>query len=289
MNLKKIMLFAVLGFIVVVAGGIIYLSMNAGSMVKAGVETYGPQYTKTKVELGGVDASLLASLDSLIETAVEEIGSEASQTSVQLDQAEISPTSGAGALRGLTVGNPKGFKTSHASKVAAVKVVVNLRSLTGETIHIKEIIIDAPDIIYELGGGGSNLQTIQNNVSKASGGGNAKAKQSGGDEGPKVIIDNLYIRNAKVALSAGILGGRKVPVPVPDIHLKDIGKDSKDGKGATMSEAAKKVIDEITGSVTKAASAINLEGIKKQAEGLTKGAEGATKGITEGIKGLFGR
>ncbi len=110
-----------------------------------------------------------------------------------------------------------------------------------------------------------------------------------GGEGPKVIIDNLYIRNAKVALSAGMLGGKKIPVPVPDIHLKDIGKDSKDGKGASLGEAAAKVMDAITGSVTKSASAINLDAIKKQTEGLTKGLDGATKGVTEGIKGLFGK
>jgi uncharacterized protein involved in outer membrane biogenesis len=260
MNMKKIISLVVLGVVVVVAGAIIYISMNAGSMVKAGVETYGPQYTKTKVELGGVDASLFAG--------------------------EIS-------INNFLIGNPKGFKTSHAFKVDAVKITVDIRSLTGDTIHIKEIVIEAPDIIYELGGGGSNLQTIQNNVSKASGAGGttakAKADKSGGDEGPRVIIDNLYIRNAKVALSAGMLGGKKVPVPVPDIHLKDIGKDSKDGKGATMSEAVGKVMDEITGSVTKAASVIDLKGITKQAEELTKGAGGAAKGITEGLKGLFGK
>jgi uncharacterized protein involved in outer membrane biogenesis len=259
MNMKKIISLVVLGVIVVIAGAVIYISMNASSMVKAGVESYAPQYTKTKIGLGGVDASILAG--------------------------EIS-------INDFLVGNPKGFKTSHAFKVEAVTVAVNIRSLTGETIHVREIVIDAPDIIYELGGrAGSNLQTIQNNVSKAAGGGKTKgqAAKSGGDEGPRVIIDNLYIRNAKVALSAAMLGGKKVPVPVPDIHLKDIGKDSKDGKGATMSEAAGKVMDEITGSVTKAASAIDLKGIAKQAEGLTKGADGATKGVTDSIKGLFGK
>ena len=256
MNMKKIIGFAVLAIVAVIAAAFIYLSMNYSSIVKAGVETYGPQYTKTKVGLGGVDASLLAG--------------------------EIS-------INDFLIGNPKGFKTSHAFRVGTVKVAVDLGSLTGDTIHIKEIVIDAPDIIYELGAGGSNLQTIQKNVSQASGTGAGKAAKDDGGEGPKVIIDNLYIRNAKVALSAGMLGGKKIPVPVPDIHLKDIGKDSKDGKGASLSEAAAKVMDAITGSVTKSASAINLDAIKKQTEGLTKGLDGSTKGVTEGIKGLFGK
>lgn len=256
MNIKKIIGFTVLAVVVVIVAVFITFSMNYSSMVKAGVESHGPKFTKTEVSLGGVDASLFAG--------------------------EIS-------INDFFVGNPKGFKTSHAFKVGAVKVTVDLGSLTGETIHIKEIIIDAPDIIYELGRGGSNLQTIQKNVARASGGsgGEGKAAKDGG--GPKVVIDNLYIRNIKVAISAGILGGKTIPVSVPDIHLKDIGKDSKDGKGASLGEAVAKVMDEITGSVTKAASVISLDGIKKQAEELTKGAGGAVKSVTDGIRGLFGK
>jgi hypothetical protein len=259
MNLKKIIGLAVLTIVVVIGAAFIYLSMNYSSIVKAGVESQGPKFTKTKVALGGVDAS---------------------------------PFAGEISINDFLVGNPKGFKTSHAFKVTTVKVAVDLGSLTGETIHIREIVIDAPDIIYELGGGGSNLQTIQKNVAQASGGGGGKGKaaaKGGGGEGPKVVIDNLYVRNLKVALSTGMLGGKTVPVTVPDIHLKDIGKDSKGGKGASLSEAAAKVMDEITGSVTKAASAINLDGLKKQAEELTKGAGGAAKGVTDGLKGLFGK
>ena len=256
MNVKKIIGFAVLAIVAVVAAAFIYLSMNYSSIVKAGVESQGPKFTKTEVALGGVG---------------------------------VSPFSGEISINDFLVGNPKGFKTSHAFKVSTVKVAVDLGSLTGETIHINEIVIDAPDIIYELGGGGSNLQTIQKNVTQASGGGKGKAAKDGGGEGPKVIIDNLYIRNVKAALSAGMLGGKTVPVPVPDIHLKDIGKDSKDGKGASLGEASAKVMDELTGSITKAASAINLDGIKKQAEELTKGAGDGAKGVTDGIKGLFGK
>lgn len=252
MNMKKLIGLTALAIIVVIVGALIYLSMNYSSIVKAGVESEGPKFTQTTVGLG-------------------EVG--------------VSPLAGEVSISEFLVGNPKGFKTSHAFKVESIKLAVDIWSITGKTVHIKEISIDSPDVIYELGDGGSNLQTIQRNVDKASGGG-AKASKDGGGEGPKVVIDNVYIRNIKVALSAGMLGGKKVPVPVPDIHLKDIGKD---GKGASMSDAAAKIMDEITGSITKAASSINLDDIRKQTEGLTKGAGDATKGVTDSIKGLFGK
>jgi hypothetical protein len=271
MSLKKILGFGVLLIIVVVAGAFIYLSMNYSSIVKAGVETYGPQFTQTTVGLDGVKAS---------------------------------PFAGEVSLQDFQIGNPQGYKTTHAFKVGEVKVSVDLGSLTSDVIRIREIVIDGPDIIYELGGpGGSNLQTIQKNVAKASGpAGGAQAKQTSG-EGKKVIIDNLYIRKPKVALSAGVLAGKTVEVPVPDIHLKDIGKDAQGGKGVTMADAAEKVMDELMAKVTNAAKGINIDAIKNQVEGLAKGAGGLTKGagdvgkgvggaakdVGEGLKGLLGK
>ena len=49
---------------------------------------------------------VLSNIDTLVQEAVEEIGSEATQAKVTLDEVDISITSGTGALRGLTVGNP---------------------------------------------------------------------------------------------------------------------------------------------------------------------------------------
>lgn len=253
MNLKKIVSIVAIAIVAVVAGGLIYLSFTYSSLVKAGVEEYGPRYTQTKVELGGVSASLFG---------------------------------GDITINDFLVGNPQGYKTPHAFKVTSVKVDADMSSLTGDTIRITEIVIEAPDIIYELGDGArSNLQTIQDNVAKAAGGGKAKTADSGG-EGPKVVIDNVYIRNIKVALSAGMLGGKTVPVPVPDMHLKDIGKD---GDGATVADATNQVMDSITKSVTDAASSINLDEVRKQMEGLGKDAGDAAKGVTDSIKGLFGK
>jgi uncharacterized protein involved in outer membrane biogenesis len=264
MSLKKIIGFSVLLIIIVVAGAFIYLSMNYSSIVKAGVEGYGPQFTQTSVSLDGVKAS---------------------------------PFAGEVSLQEFEVGNPKGYKTTHAFKVGEVKVAVDLGTLTSNVIRIREIVIDSPDIIYELGGpAGSNLQTIQQNVAKASGPTTGGQAQQTSGEGRKVVIDNLYIRKPKVALSAGMLAGKRVDVPVPDIHLKDIGKDAKDGQGVTIADATEKVMDELMAQVTKAAKGINVDAIKKQVEGLTKGTGDmtkgvgdATKGVTEGLKGMFGK
>ncbi|HSR55112.1 MAG TPA: hypothetical protein VLN73_02650 [Alphaproteobacteria bacterium] len=272
MSIKKIVGLAVLLIVVVVAGIFIYLSMNYSSIVKAGVETHGPKFTKTSVSMDGV---------------------------------KVSPFAGEVELLEFLIGNPEGYKTTHAFKVDSVSVAVDLGSITSDVIRIKEIVVDSPDVIYELGGAaGSNLQAIQKNIEAASGAGKGKAEPApaaSGGEGPRVVIDNLYIRKPKVALSAGVLKGKTVEVPVPDLHLKDIGKQGQGGgQGVTMAEASAKVMDELLASVSKAAKSINLDAIKNQVDGLAKEAEGMSKGVggaagdigkgvSEGLKGVLGK
>ncbi|HEX9810130.1 MAG TPA: hypothetical protein VGC25_11115 [Alphaproteobacteria bacterium] len=263
MSIKRILAIVAIAVVAVVAGALVYLYLNFSGIVKAGVETHGPRYTRTEVRLGGVSVSLFGG----------EIG-----------------------ISDFFVGNPEGFKAPHAFRVGTVRVLVDRDSITSDVIRIREIVIDAPDIVYELGGANSNLQTIQRNVSTASGASASKGQGGAEGQGPKVIIDNLYVTNAKAAVSAGVMGGEVVPVPVPNLHLKDIGKEKQ---GATMGEATKQVMDAVTGSVTKAASAIDLDSLRKGAEelgrgageavgGAAKGTEGAVDDVTKGVKGLFG-
>lgn len=264
--MKKTILIGVAVLFVVIVGVGVYLYMSAGTLVKTAVETYGPQYTKTEVRVGGVGASLL--------------GGEVT-------------------ISDFFIGNPQGFKTPHAFQVGTVRVVVDSGSLTSDLVRIKEITIDRPDVIYELGGGGSNLQTIQKNVAAAAGtGGKSAAKPAAKESaGPKVIIDHVYVKNAKAAVSMGMLGGKVVPLPIPDLHLTDIGKKEN---GATFSEAADQVMTAISRSASAAASKIDLGDLKKQAEELSKGvggavgdvgkgAGGAVDDVTKGVKGLFGK
>lgn len=254
--MKKTLTLIALSIVTLVVGAVVYLYFSFGSLVKDGVENYAPRFTQTKVTLGGVEASLFGG----------EVG-----------------------ITDLFIGNPKGFDSTHAFKVARVAVTVDRDSLTSDLIRIREIIIEAPDIIYEKKGRGTNLETIQKNVAAAAGGksGTGKSNAAGDkDEGPRLRIDNLYIRNAKVAFSAGFLGGRAIPLPVPDIHIKDIGKG---GKGAKPEDAAKTIMDRLTGSVTRSAAGISLDSIRKQTESITKGAGDTLEGVTKGLKGLFGK
>ena len=112
----------------------------------------------------GVVVYVMGSLDSIVKAAVETYGSEITQADVELDKVKIEPTSGAGTLSGLTVGNPDGFKSDSAFRLGEVSVAIDLGTVTEDTIVIKKVLIAGPEITYELGKGGDNLRALQRNV-----------------------------------------------------------------------------------------------------------------------------
>ena len=232
---------------------------------------------------------VFSSLDSLIKAGVETYGTEITQAKVTLETVELDITSGKGTLAGLVVGNPKGFATPSAFKLGRISITLDTATITSDPVVIKEIVITKPDITYELGPGGSNIDAIQNNVKAYMarfGGGKTAEKDAKDSEGPKLIIRNLYIRGGTVNVSAVILKGKKMTVPLPDIHLTDIG--GKD-KGATPGEVAEKILTAISQGASGAVAGIGigktLESLEKILSGATQGLGGDLGGITKDIGG----
>ncbi|HIJ92430.1 MAG: hypothetical protein QF511_06510 [Rhodospirillales bacterium] len=185
-------------------------------------------------------------MNSLVKEAVEKFGTEATLAEVKLDKAEISLKSGEGSLKGLKVGNPKGFKTPSAFEMGSIGIKMDIETITQDPIVIKEIVITGPQVTYELAGTNSNIDAIQKNVdaySKQFPTGENVKKSEG--ERSKLIIENIYIRGGNIGVSAGFLKGKTMNASLPDIHLKDIGKKEK---GVDPSQ----VIQEVMGSMTKA-------------------------------------
>lgn len=230
---------------------------------------------------------LLGNLGNLIKGVVEKVGTDATKAPVTLQTVDISLTDGKAQLENLVVGNPQGFKSEHAMKLGLVRVVIDTASIGSNPVIVKEVVVEGPEVIYEVGTGGTNIGTIQENVdafAKGLGAGGGGGEPSGGEapagegEGTKVVIEDLYIRNVKVTVAASFLGGKGAGATIGEIHLEDIGKSEG---GATAGEVAAEFLDALLDGVVKAVTDLNLDGLKKQGEGLIEGAGKA-------IKNLFG-
>jgi hypothetical protein len=226
---------------------------------------------------------LYHSLGPLVASTIRTFGPEITGVAVRIDAVDIEPFKGTAALRGLVVGNPKEFNTDHALSLGEFSMTMKLASLLSDVIVIKQISIVKPDVTYELGADGSNLAAIQRNVDRYVGGTGPgdppeKAPSSqNGTGGKKLVIQDLFIKEATAHVSAAILQGKKVSVPLPDLHLQNIGQESN---GATAGEAVKQVLGAITESATKAVAALNLAGATEAVK------EGAGS-VGEFFKGLL--
>lgn len=201
---------------------------------------------------------LASNLDHLVKSAIETYGLEITGVTVTVKSVKLSPTDGQGAISGLALGNPQGFKTDKAFRLGEISMTIDPASLTKDVVVIKEIVISNPEVTYEKAGNTTNLEAIQRNVDNYV---KARFGESDKKSGKKMIIENLHIRDGKVTLSGGLLGSSTMTTSMPNIHLKDIGKKSN---GASAGEVAKQVMSAMMGSVSRAAGAAG-ETIKKGA------------------------
>jgi len=218
-TLKKV--FIGIGIVLVVL--IVVVALFLGPIIKTGVETAGPK-------IAGVD--------------------------ITLEKAGINLLSGNVKLKGLVIGNPEGFKTPTAMELGQFVVDLKMGSLFTDTIVIKRIHIDGPQITYEQGLKGNNLGRLQKNLAS----GEEKPKEEKPEEpkekpdkaAKKVVVDDFLFENGKIHVSMTIAGGKKLTVPLAPIHLENIGKDEG---GASLAEITSEVLNAIIQSAGDAVAA----------------------------------
>lgn len=225
---------------------------------------------------------LLSNLDSLVKEAIEKYGTEVTHTKVAVSSVKISLTSGAGAVSGLSVGNPPDFSTPEAFELGSISVKIDLNSLkdTNGPIIISEIDIEKPTVAYEVSdAGNSNLQALQHNIQNYSipasqqESGNTQAEKG---QNRKVIVRDLYIREGHLQISnKTLLQGKSFNVPLSEIHLTNIGQSSG---GADPSQIAKQIFSSITttsirdaaNGITKQLKSLNVDGVGNTVKGLLR-------------------
>jgi hypothetical protein len=215
---------------------------------------------------------------SQLGAAIARYGSAATHTRVTVGAVGVSLATRAGTISSVVVGNPDGFSTPNALAVGAITVRVDPASLTRSgPILIQEVDIEQPRITYEVGARGSNLETIARNAQGDTG---STAAAPGAQR--KIIIEDLYVRDGEIAVSASVLHGHALTVPLPDIHLSRIGSD---GGGATPAQIASTLADAISSKALKAGSRGLTHAL---ASGLIDPATGVVKHVKAPLGGLFG-
>ena len=230
---KKIIIGIVLALILAIAGTAVYVLTNLNSIVKAAIEKYGSQATKTAVRVSSVQMKL---------------------------------RSGEGAVLGLKVANPSGFFSPSIITLDDIAVRIEVNSVTSTPIIVDNILISGPEVFYEMKEDGTaNVDILKKNLTPSGPPAKEQPQKSPTGKEIKLRVRKLVFEKGKVHVRVAKLADKPYIVDLPRLELTDIGKHG----GAAPAEIARIMAIALAEETAKAvARTQGKELLRKGAEGL---------------------
>ncbi len=153
-------------------------------------------------------------------------------------------------------------------------------SLLRSPMTVERVFVKDPELIYEQTLAGNNIgklmETLRGGATNAP---QAKAEQKPArtERGATVVITDLRVEGAKMRVGTGI-GSSTVLVPLPPIHLTDIGKDTG---GTSLKDAIAQVLTSVTGAGSRA--------LKGAGDAATAGAKDAGQATVDAVQKGVGK
>jgi hypothetical protein len=232
---------------------------------------------------GGVFAYLY--YESGIRRAIEIAGSNALGVPVTVTGVSLSPFTGEGSIRGLSIANPEGFDAPYAIELGGVDIAINVGSLASDIIEIKSILVSDANITYETKVVTDNIRTLLNNLPGANAAPVIEANPDA-PASPKVVISDLRIMNPQINLHTRVASA---PIPLPDIQLQNIGEKNN---AVTVAEAARQIIGAINVAVIREGIPnmdVLLDGARQQLQEGAKKVGDAVEELGNDVRSLFDR
>ncbi len=169
------------------------------------------------------------SLDGIVKSNIESTTSEMLDTSVDVNDVSLSILDGSGTIDGITIHNPEGFSDKPAVKLQQISMTIDLFSLLSDTVLVKEIRIQKPELYFEQRKSGNNLNAL-----------NEKLSEQPSSE-TNMIIDYLLVADGRVTLTADIGEEKTVEGEFSKIEIEGIGRQGNN----TMEQAMQQILEPI--------------------------------------------
>lgn len=213
---------------------------------------------------------LVGNLDKILKGAIEGAGSELLGVPVTVASVELDLKSGMGQISGITIANPVGYKAANAFRMDTIRLGLDLSSLRKQPIVIRELNIQSPTVDLEVNEqGGSNMQTLLDNIKQNS----AKTDEKAAEEQPSQeetdTKEPVKLSFTKLAITGVTVNG-VVPGQEPtQVVLSDIVKENVGGtEGLTPAQVGGVIIGDI------AAQSLQAIVEKKLSEKMEEAAQG---------------
>lgn len=193
---------------------------------------------------------VITQLDRIVAGVIEERGSAATGTSVNVAGVSIKISEATGRISSLTVGNPDGF-TGNAFELRDFSISMDPASLASDTIILENVEVHGARLNVLQQGVSNNLVMLQRNLSGVA----LVDAPPPDDTGKKIIINRFTLADATAFVSIPQLEEEQV-LEVPTIVVTDIGRASN---GVTAAEAARQVLAPIMERALREAASQSLQ------------------------------
>ena len=238
-------------------------------------------------------------VDRAFKTGIEVAATKALNVRVSVGKIDLSIMAGKLGISNLLINNPPGYQYDKLLELKDAQIEVDVKSLLGERVNIREIKLDGVNIFLEQRGvSGNNLQDVIKTVSD---GRKAEGKSEKG--GRKLHVDNLEISNVTVKAKLLPVPGKAdtITLKLDPIVMTDLGSDNK----LDTAELSRKILIAIvTGVADKGTGVLPKEmtiamkltldttielgkTATKEGKKLLEEGEDSGKELIEGFKGLL--
>lgn len=221
---------------------------------------------------GGV--FLYMNFGNIAKNLAEKIASDTMGVSVSIGSVNVALKEKSVTVKNIRVGNPAGYKGSHAATIETVYMKAD--TLSQALLKFNDIAVSGSEVYLEVKENATNLTDIKKTVNAKAAKGDKAARQI------KVIIEKMRIEKMRVHPSVllGGLGNKMEPIVIPDIVLRGIGTKEN---GVLAREAIGQIWNQISKSVSRSASSAGFyQGISPDA--LQDIGVGQVEGFKENFK-----
>lgn len=208
------------------------------------------------IAIGAGFLILTFTIDSIVSSNIEQIGSEMTGTAVTVDNVSISPFSGSGTVSGFRVANPEGYSQDYAVELENFEIKLEPFSLFSDDIIVNEIIITDASVYVEQKLPENNIREIMEHVNSL---------PEGEASDARLVIEHFLLENGTANLYTEVGGERSASVEIYRIELNDLGRGSE---LETVEAVIKQIAEEVAGESLEAAAESGVEQLKDAVRGL---------------------
>ena len=195
---------------------------------------------------GGVWYFVSYRLDGMIEQQIEQVGSASFGARVSVGSVNTNIKDGSLTISNITVANPPGFKNKEAFSLNGIEAAVDYQSM-----NIKRVVIDDPDIVIEELNGVTNFSMMLAELkSKASN----PAPAEDGKEQQIIVVHHFRMNDTRAAFESSSMDHYS-NLEIDAVELKNVRGTPSEVASAIANEILNEVVSEAAKEMLKAKAA----------------------------------